>query len=333
MQSIAMNSSASETDFVMTDLGPLAWVLDELRKSLEGATKALKRFTRDAEAARGSDLAAIDAIQLRIARQQLHQAVGALEMVGLAGPARVLRAMESAVQIFVQQPEHCSKDAVAIIEHAGFALTEYLDGVLADKTISAVSLFPQYRDVLELARADRIHPADLWPFEWRWIDLQHGLVVEPRQYGPDARSVMDQSVLQLMKGKAPQAGLSLRNLSLGFSAEQRGEPNRIFWLIAAAYFEAIAHDLLGSDIYVRRASSRILLQYASLAKGDVSVSERLALDLIFFCDQAVPSRASDTPILSAVRAAYGLTTSTPVNYELVQFGRFDPALLDRKSVV
>ena len=79
MQSMVTNSSASETDFVTTDLGPLAWVLDELRKSLEGATKALKRFARDAEAARGSDLAAIDAIQLRIARQQLHQAVGALE--------------------------------------------------------------------------------------------------------------------------------------------------------------------------------------------------------------------------------------------------------------
>ena len=335
MHSMVTNSSASETDFVMTDLGPLAWVLDELRKSLEGATKALKRFARDAEAARGADLAATDAIQLRIARQQLHQAVGALEMVGLAGPALVLRAMEAAVQKFVQQPEHCSKDAVAKIEYASFALTEYLEGVLADKALSPVSLFPQYRDVLELARADRIHPADLWPFEWRWIEPQSGLTAEPRQYGLDARSVMDQSVLQLMKGKAPQAGLSLRNLSLGFSLGQPEQRQKIFWLIAAAYFEAVAHDLLESDIYVRRAASRILLQYASLANGDPLISERLALDLLFFCGQAVSSRASDTPVLSAVRAAYGLTSCMPVKYELVQFGRFDPALLAqaRKRIV
>ena len=40
------------------DLGPLAWVLDELKKSLDGATKAMRRFVRDAELARGSDLAA-----------------------------------------------------------------------------------------------------------------------------------------------------------------------------------------------------------------------------------------------------------------------------------
>ena len=57
-----------------TDLGPLAWVLDELRKSLDGASKALRRFVRDAELARGNDLAELDASQLRIARQQLHQA-------------------------------------------------------------------------------------------------------------------------------------------------------------------------------------------------------------------------------------------------------------------
>jgi chemosensory pili system protein ChpA (sensor histidine kinase/response regulator) len=167
MQSKAPNSTAHELDVAVNDLGPLAWVLDELRKSLEGAAKALKRFVREAETARGSDLAALDASQLRIARQQLHQAVGALEMVGLPGPALVLRAMEAAVQKFVQQPEQCSQDAAARIERASFALTEYLEGVLADKPVSAVSLFPQYRDVQELVRADRIHPADLWSLEWR----------------------------------------------------------------------------------------------------------------------------------------------------------------------
>src|SRR5450830_2172679 len=94
-----------DTEQATKDLGPLSWVLDELRKSLDGATKALRRFVRDAELARGSDLAALDASQLRIARQQLHQAVGALEMVGMAAPAQVLRAMEALAQRFVQRPE------------------------------------------------------------------------------------------------------------------------------------------------------------------------------------------------------------------------------------
>ncbi len=335
MQSNVPNSTVAELDLAVNDLGPLAWVLDELRKSMDGATKALKRFVREAEAARGSDLAALDASQLRIARQQLHQSVGALEMVGLAGPALVIRAMEAAVQKFVQQPEQCNQEAAAKIESASFALAEYLEGVLADRPVSAVSLFPQYRDIQQLLRADRIHPADLWPFEWRWIEPELASTATPRAYDDTTRALMDQSVLQLMKGAAPQAAQNVKALSLELAAHQTERHPRIFWMIAAAYFEAVSQGLLGTDVYVRRVTSRILLQYASLSKGDTSLSDRLALDLLFFCAQAGSSPASETPVLSAIRSAYGLTRFTPVDYELVQFGRFDPALLAqaRKRII
>ena len=334
MQANDLNSTAADIDVAANDLGPLAWVLDELRKSLDGSTKALKRFVRDAEAAKGSDLATLDASQLRIARQQLHQAVGALEMVGLAGPALVLRAMEATVQKFVQQPEQCSQDAASKIEHASFALTEYLEGVLADKSVSPVSLFPQYRQVQELVKADRIHPADLWPMEWRWLDPELSVKPEPRNYDNESRTTFDQSVLQIMKGQAPLAAAGLKGLSLEFSARQADRQHGIFWKIAAAYFEALEHGLLLSDIYVRRASSRVLLQYASLSKGDSGISDRLAHDLLFFCSQASATSAA-TPVLNAVRLAYGLGRFKTVDYEAVLFGRFDPALLAqaRKRIV
>ena len=325
MQAKDTLSTSGDLNVAVNDLGPLAWVLDELRKSLDGAAKALKRFVREAEAAKGSDLATLDASQLRIARQQLHQAVGALEMVGLSGPALVLRAMETAVQKFVQQPEQCSQDAAAKIENASFALTEYLEGVLAGKPISAVSLFPQYRDVQELVRADRIHPADLWLHEWRWLEPALVAMGEPRNYDAEARATFDQSVLQIMKGQATQAASQLAVLSLGFAARQDDNQPRIFWKIAAAYFEALANDLLPSDIYVRRASSRVLLQYASLSKGDVGISDRLAHDLLFFCAQAKAAPAGKAPVLAAVHSTYGLATYKPVDYSVVQFGRFDPA--------
>ena len=335
MHTTVTNSTAANADVAVNDLSPLAWVLEELRKSLESASKALKRFSRDAEAARGTDLAAIDASQLRTARQQLHQAVGAMEMVGLPGPVLLLSAMETAVQKFLQLPDLCSPEAVEKIEYASFALTEYLEGLLAEKPVSAVSLFPQYRDVQEMLQADRVHPADLWTFEWQWNEPKLAAMPAARQYDAAARTELDQSVLQLMKGKAPQAGVVLRDLSLGFAAGQTEKEPKVFWMVAAGYFDAIAHDLVGSDVYVRRAASRILLQYATLAKGDSQVSERLALDLLFFCAQAVGGRASDTPALAAVRTAYGLSRFKPVDYEQVQFGRFDPALLmqARKRIV
>ena len=335
MQSNVPNSSTTELNLAVNDLGPLAWVLDELRKSLDGSAKALKRFVRDAELARGSDLAALDASQLRIARQQLHQAVGALEMVGLGAPALVLRAMEAAVQRFVQRPEQCNQEAAAKVEQAGFALTEYLEGVLADKPVSAVSLFPQYRDIQELAGADRIHTADLWVFEWRWIEPALVLSAEARAYDDSSRQLLDQLVLKIMRTGDPQAAQSLGDICLSFAqAEAAGEP-RVFWKIAAGYFEALALGLLKVDLYVKRAASRVLLQYASFGRGSTDASGRLAQDLLFFCSQAVVPRASDAAVLSAVRSSYGLARFKPVDYEAVQFGRFDPALLAqaRKRIV
>lgn len=310
-----------------TDLGPLAWVLDELRKSLEGATKALRRFVRDAELARGSDLAALDASQLRIARQQLHQAVGALEMVGMAEPAKVLRAMEALAQKFVQRPEMCSDDAANKVERASFALTEFLEGVIKGKAASPVALFPQYRDVVELVGDDRVHPADLWPLNWRWVDVVLPYQVAPLSYDSSVRVLLDWHVLKVVKTCDVDAATAMRDISLGFAAAQSELEPRVFWKICAAYFEAVSKGLCPTDVYGKRAASRILLQYRTLARGESGISERLLQDLLFFCAQAIPISSDEAPVLSAVRAAYGLTQTKSFDYENPQFGRFDPALL------
>jgi chemosensory pili system protein ChpA (sensor histidine kinase/response regulator) len=323
-----MQANESDIDLATNDLGPLAWVLDELRKSLESASGALRRFVRDAGMARGSDMASVDAGQLRIARQQLHQAVGALEMVGLGAPGQMLRAMEGAVQKFVERPELCSEAAAAKVERAGFALTEYLEGVLLGKPASSVALFPQYRDVQELAGSDRIHPADLWSYDWRWVEPETPAVDKPLPYELALRSRMDPAVLKIVKSADAAAARELAEISLGLAAAQSAARQpRIFWKLCAGYFEGVALGLLPADLYVKRAASRVLLQYASLAKGELGVSDRLAQDLLFFCAQAVPARAVDAPALASVRTAYGLARFAPVDYQVAHFGRFDPVLL------
>ena len=330
-----MQVNETDLDLAANDLGPLAWVLDELRKSLDSASAALRRFVRDANLARGSDMASVDDGQLRIARQQLHQAVGALEMVGMGAPAHMLRGMEAAVQKFVERPELCSEAASAKLERAGFALTEYLEGLLLGKPISAVALFPQYRDAQELAGADRVHPADLWSLDWRWVEPQTPAVTETLVYDPAVRGRMDQGVLSVVKSGDGKAARDLVTLSLGLAASQTARQPRVFWKIAGGYFEALAQGLLPVDIYVKRAASRVLMQYASLAKGEVTVSDRLAQDLVFFCAQAVPPRAADAPALTAVRLAWSLAAYKPVDYQASHFGRFDPLLLAqaRKRIV
>ncbi|MBE7941562.1 MULTISPECIES: Hpt domain-containing protein [Ramlibacter] len=317
----------TDLDLATTDLGPLAWVLDELRKSLDSASAALRRFVRDTGLARGTDMASVDGGQLRIARQQLHQAVGALEMVGLPAPADVLRSMEAAVQRFVDHPELCSEAAAAKVERAGFALTEYLEALLLGKPVSAVALFPQFRDTQELAGADRIHPADLWALAWRWQDPETPPPRAQLVYDPAVRSRMDQAVLRIMKSGDTEAARELSDTCLALAGTQTQRASRVFWKIAAAYFEAMAQSMLPLDLYVKRGGSRILQQYATLAKGDPAVSDRLAQDLLFYCAQAVPSSPAAAPVLAAVRAAWDLDRFKPVDYQTPQFGRHDPALL------
>ena len=309
------------------DLGPLAWVFEELRKSLDAANKAIRRFLRDHEQARQGDLELADPASLRLARQQIHQAVGALELVGLSAPAQVLRGMEAAVQRFVQRPDACTPDAAARVERAGFALIEYLERVLRGRQLPAVALFPQYREVQEVAGAERIHPADLWPAEHRGIELPAPEGVTGQQPSPTLRSMLDRLVLLVVKTHSPASLQSLARLCAGLSAGATAPRQRTFWRVAAGFFEAQAAGLIPADVHVKRATSRVLLQFTSLQQGKTQVSETLLHDLLFFCAQAQGADAARTPQLHTVRQVYGLQGLASVDYQQASLGRYDPAIL------
>ncbi|HET6317097.1 MAG TPA: hypothetical protein VFG86_11610, partial [Chloroflexota bacterium] len=131
---------ASQHTETMDDLSALAWVQEELRRSLEAAHKLLRRHLKEVEAASGSDVGAVDPAVLRNARAQLHQGVGALELVGLPTAASVLRATEAAVQRCIGRPALLDTKAVEAIEHASFALLDYLQRMLGGKPVSPLAL-------------------------------------------------------------------------------------------------------------------------------------------------------------------------------------------------
>ena len=308
------------------DLGPLAWVLDELRKTMDAAAKALRRYLRESDAGLVTGFTAPDVDHLQQARQSLHQCSGALDMIGQPVPAQLLRAMEAATQRFADQPALCTDEAISRVERASFAVADYLEAVLAGKPVSAVGLFPQYRDVQTVAGSDRIHPADLWRIDWSW-QVPDGDGAVPLPYAPAVRGRLDQAVLKTVKSGDPQAARELQVLSLGLAAGTEGAPQQSFWSISAAYFQALSLGLVPSDLYAKRIASRLLTQYAALARGDALPAERLAQDMLFYCAGAVPPADSDAGALRAVRAAYGLAQAQPVDYEQRRFGRFDPAHL------
>jgi chemosensory pili system protein ChpA (sensor histidine kinase/response regulator) len=323
------HATMSETMSEMSDdLSALAWVHEELRRSLDNAHKALRRFVKESESMSGSDVDAVDPAVLRTARQQLHQGVGALELVGLPSVAVVLRASEAAVQRFVAKPEKLTEADVEAIELASFALLDYLQRMLSGKPVSSLALFPRYQAVQALAGAERIHPADLWNHDWRWLDLGKDTSVAPRALDQQAHQDFEKQLLPLLRGSNPNAATALSDLCGALGAGASNLPAATLWKLAAAFFEGQAQGLLKPDLYGKRVASRLLAQLRAFERGDGDVSERLAHDLLFFCAQsASPGDGRKAPRLAAARQAYGLAQHLPADYETNRLGRFDPALI------
>ena len=308
------------------DLSALAWVQGELRRSLENAHKSLRRYLKEAEAIGKSDVDAADPGVLRAARSQLHQGVGALELVGLPGPARVLRAAEAAVQKMLNKPAAVDEAAVQVIERASFALLDFLARVLAGKQLSPVALFPQYRDAQQLAGSDRIHPADLWEQDWRWLDLPADSSAGARAADDAARGVMETLVLSLMRQPDAATWSRMSEFCAGLGMGAQDSRTATLWKLAAAFSQSQSAGLLTPDIHSKRVASRLLAQLRASVRSQEEPSDRLAQDLLFFCAiSRAPAPASMAPRLAAVRHAWRLDQHAPVDYETARLGRFDPA--------
>ena len=336
-------------------LSALSWVQEELRRSLETANKALRRYLKEQE--QRGDLDTIDPAVLRQARSQLHQSVGVLELVGLGPAAELLRAAEAALLRLSGRPKMITTAAVDTIERGTFALLEFIDRRLAGKTVSTLALFPQYRALQELAGATRVHPADLWGHDWSWRELALDPAVAPRHPDEPTLNRIEADLLVMMRGAPPSVAARMSELFAGLAAGAQssalarqilavegdadadadgdGLPalaiaprlhSRLatLWQLAAGFFEAQADGLLQPDAYSKRVGSKLLAQ---LRSGEAAApSERLAQDLLFFCAQATPRNNRPVgPRLATVRQGYKLAEAPATDYESARLGRFDPA--------
>ena len=310
------------------DLGPLAWLLDEVRHALDEAVAAVQQFVADSETARATDLSEVDATGLRMARQQLHQATGALDMIELVAPATVLRVLEAVLQRLIQKPALATPDAAASVALGARALVEHLQRCLRQRALPDLALFPTYRAWQRLAGETRVHPADLWsspePVE---TVPPPGKAYAP---GPAVRAHLDRLVLQVVREFSPQAAAPLAQLAAGLCRGAEEPALRRFWLAAAGCFEAVAHGRLPESVYVKRAASSVLLQYTHLTQGDLQGLPALTRDLLFLASQAEPLHVvvgapDPTPVLRSLWAAHGWQPSGVWDWERELLGAVDPA--------
>ncbi|MGC9162656.1 MAG: Hpt domain-containing protein [Thiomonas sp.] len=311
-------------------MGPLAWLLDQISDNLQSARTALKRAAQQP----GDDLhgaASAEKSGLRTARTQVHQAAGAIELLGFFGAARLMQAAESALDHLIDHPEKLDSAALQRFE-AGFnALVDYLEAQRAGKNEPALKLFPQYRDLMELAQAERIHPADLWDHDWTWPEAP--ALPDTPPLGADDRGQFEMGLLRVLRGQQIDAAMrDLDAVARKAQAAARG-PTASLWWLARGVFEALGAGLLAPDLDIKRLLNRLNLQLRSQLQGQNPAPQRLGHDLTFFCAQALHASGqtdpSRLPNLRAIDTKLQLSAAPFADYRQSHFGRIDPALVQQ----
>jgi chemosensory pili system protein ChpA (sensor histidine kinase/response regulator) len=327
-----MDSLHHDASSPADDLSALAWVHEELRKSLDAANKALHRCLKDVTSAGLSDMDTLDPAVLRTARQQIHQGVGALELAGVPAGATLLRASEAVVQKFVNRPQSISDEAVKEVERASFALLDYISRRLSGKEVSAMALFPQYEALVARAGGSMARPTDLWSQDWPSLSLEAPLAPPegalPR--AADAATVDDfeTGLLNLLRRNQPGDAQALATLcaSLASDAAQRqSHRESATWMLASGFLEGLAGSHVPLSVHAKRVLSSMLSQLRVLVKGQGVPSDRLANELLFFCAQASDVPADEQSVLSRVRRTFGLNRHQKVDLSASSLGRYDPA--------
>ena len=320
---------AANRDSSAVDLGPLSWVVGSLRETFDGVSAQLVEFGCKAEAASGSHLTALDTTPLRFAAQGLHEAVGVLDLIERPAVAQVVGAMERGVRRFVESPELCTPDAARLIAQAGSSVIDYLTSVLGGHPDHSVGLFPVYREVAELSKLDRIHPADLWHHTWQWLEVDDETPAQLASL-PENAPLFLECVLQLFRSGGKQGAPELAAHTRKAWQDSLHPRERIFWQMATGFLQILSTQALPFDDPVKRLLSRTAVQYDLLQQGASEVSQRLTHDLLFFIALGSKTASqgpaqSATPLAAAIVRRYGLDLASVCAYDTLIYGNAGPA--------
>ena len=294
------------------DIAPLAWVIDEIRASLTEAVNGLKAFVASKQ----------DVDSLRNARNQIHQANGALQLLDLRGVALVTEAIEQLTRRFEADPKECSPAPIRTIETALSAVMAYLEGLLSGRSNQPIKLYPYYRDVLQLNQATRVHPADLVFPDLSRRPAFHQ--IEARNFTPrqlrDRRARFELGLLGFLRNSDDAAPRKRMREALSDLEHmpQRGLA-RSFWWIARGLLEALEAGAVAVDVDLKRVLARLNLQLRRMIEGGGAVAERLMVDTLYYVGRA----EGNLPRVLEVKRLYGLDALIPADFERASLTALD----------
>ncbi|MFZ6766467.1 Hpt domain-containing protein [Undibacterium sp. Di26W] len=299
------------------DIGPLSWVMGEVREAITNAGKMLKdALTQDAETRPTTILHA---------KSYLHQAHGALQIVDIDGVSVVTETIEELLGRLQSGQLEMTPAHVDVIVDAFHAVLRYLEDLLSGSPHQPVRLFPYYRGLLELKGAERIHPADLFFPSLYAKEQIPELAVSSKPSAINVatlRQRFEKLLLTVLtsKDKTQQsiAAQSMHDLLAEIEQGQSNSQAKAFWVVMRAFVDSVSHGGFESNQqHAKQIFGRINLQIRRLVEGATAIPERLLCDTLFFLAQV------DTPssFVARIRKAYQLDNTVPADYDQKNYGQ------------
>ena len=283
------------------DVGPLSWVKGEIDHAIERAQEALRAFAANSG----------DAAQLKSSQSHLHQAHGALSIVGLEGITRVSEELEGLLAGIEKEDSLRKSEIFRVVERALNGIRAYLDQLMAGNPNQPLRLYTLYRDVVT-ARGGHADPTDLYypnlSFRPPKRDKAAGAlrVGESDKYLREQRGRYQRGFLKWLKNDASGAG-DMGAAIEAIEAAQGPASQRAFWWVSLAFFDALAHKALPEDLDAKPLCNRVEQQIKRLVEGTPSVAERLMREVLYYVARAKPATAR----VREVQDAYHLGQTIP----------------------
>src|SRR6266568_3171425 len=283
------------------DVGPLSWVKGEIDLAMQRARVALRAFASNTA----------DATQLKSSQTHLHQAHGALSIVGLDGITRISEELEGLLAGLEKEVNLRSVEVFALAERVFGGILTYLDQLMAGNPNQPTKLFPIYREIIA-ARGGQADPADLYYPDLSFrppkrdkipVALKPG---EVEKYLRDQRTRYQRGFVKWLKSDSTGAE-DMRAAVAAIEATQGLTSQRAFWWASLAFFDALVQKALPQDLDLKPPCHRIEQQIKRMVEGSPSVPERLMREVLYYVARAEPG--SDH--LREVQEAYRLAQTLP----------------------
>lgn len=292
----------------VVDIGPLTWVKSEIDSSLERAQVNLAAFAADVE----------DGRALKAAKSHLHQAYGAVQIVGLEGLSRFFEETERLVVELETGRLPAGDQAFDLLERAIRAIGKYLADLLDGVPDQPLRLFSLHKELAGLRGAKDVSEADLYfpdlslqppprdtpPLRLAAVELEAFLRAQ--------RTRFQRSLLKWLKLPDDKAALAdMLGAIEGIESTQVVPAQRSFWWTAGALCEALAEGSLAPESGVKQICSKIEQQMRRTLENAGAIPERLMRELLYWVAKAGTAAPSSSERVRDAQLAFRLEGTLP----------------------